>query len=94
MSLLTSTDDEHARTLEDQWIETLDDPGLTPVNQSSTSETILQGLIVGFFFPLMPFFFLREGRQAVFWENGSSQERQNSVVFTYAIYSDRNKINY
>ncbi|KAH8113514.1 DUF2407 C-terminal domain-containing protein [Phellopilus nigrolimitatus] len=74
--------DEHARALEEQWIDALDDGSTTSITQSSASTTILQGLLVGFFFPLLPFFFLRATHPAVFWEDGSTHERTSSVVFS------------
>ncbi|KAI5123149.1 hypothetical protein M0805_000852 [Coniferiporia weirii] len=74
--------DEHARALEEQWIDSLDDGSTSSITQSSASRTILQGLIVGFFFPLIPFFFLRDPYPAVFWEDGRTQERTSSVVFS------------
>jgi len=53
-------DDEHARALEDQWMEGL-------VNQNEAAETspagvyttLLQGVCVGFFVPILPLFFFR-----------------------------------
>lgn len=78
---LCPIDEEHARNLEEQWIDSLDD-GRTSAIEPSVSTTLLQGLIVGFFFPLIPFFFLREARPAVFWANGSAQERNSTVVFS------------
>ncbi|SCZ97409.1 BZ3500_MvSof-1268-A1-R1_Chr4-2g07195 [Microbotryum saponariae] len=55
-------DDEHARALEDQWME-----GLTGQNEAAATESttegywmkMLGGLCVGFFFPFLPFFFFR-----------------------------------
>jgi hypothetical protein len=44
--------------------------------------TILQGVLTGFFFPLLPFFFFREARPAVFWENGRLQDSGSSVIFS------------
>ena len=75
-------DDEHARALEEQWIDSLDNANTVAIEQTSTSSSVLQGLITGFFFPLLPFFFLREPSPAVFWENGREQERPNTVVFS------------
>lgn len=74
-------DEEHARMLEERWIESLDgaDSAISP---TSASTTLLQGLLVGFFFPLLPFFFLHQTRPAVFWDSGRTQEASNSVVFS------------
>ena len=55
----------------------------TSLSLADTSMTLLQGMIAGFFFPLLPFFFIRDSYPAVFWENGNSPERTSSVVFSY-----------
>ncbi|KAM0792312.1 hypothetical protein ACM66B_004998 [Microbotryomycetes sp. NB124-2] len=56
-------DDEHARALEDQWME-----GLTGQNEAAATAdglqdrywtTLLQGVCIGFFVPFLPFFFFR-----------------------------------
>jgi len=82
-----STVDEHARALEEQWIDSIDTTGSAALSQSSssTSSSVLQGLLLGFFFPVMPFFFFREPRAAVFWDNGREAERFSSVVFSLAL---------
>ncbi|KAL5512674.1 hypothetical protein ACEPAG_2940 [Sanghuangporus baumii] len=74
--------EEHARALEERWIDSLASDADSPISPSSASTTLLQGLIIGFFFPLLPFFFFHEARPAVFWEDGRSQEPQSSVVFS------------
>jgi len=76
--------DEHARALEEQWIDSIDTTGSAALSQSSTSTTssLLQGLVLGFFFPILPFFFFREPRAPVFWDNGREAERFSSVIFT------------
>ncbi|TDL17738.1 hypothetical protein BD410DRAFT_794037 [Rickenella mellea] len=73
--------DEHVRVLEEQWIDSLDTAGTASISQSSTT-TVLQGLLVGFFFPFIPFFFLREPHRAVFWEDGHEEDRPDSVIFS------------
>ncbi|KAF7980695.1 hypothetical protein HWV62_37145 [Athelia sp. TMB] len=76
--------DEHARALEEQWIDSLDNAGTASLSQSTSSNNaaILQGVVVGFFFPLLPFFFLREPKPAVFWESGIEHEGAGSVVLS------------
>ncbi|KAF8574333.1 hypothetical protein K439DRAFT_1416038 [Ramaria rubella] len=76
--------DEHARALEEQWIDSIDTTGSAALSQSSpsTSSTVLQGLLLGFFFPVLPFFFFREPRAPVFWDDGREAEHMPSVVFT------------
>nr|XP_019045443.1 hypothetical protein I302_05833 [Kwoniella bestiolae CBS 10118]OCF24373.1 hypothetical protein I302_05833 [Kwoniella bestiolae CBS 10118] len=52
--------DEHARALEEQWIE----GDLTAETATTTTEglytSILHGLLTGFLFPILPWFFFRE----------------------------------
>jgi len=77
--------DEHARALEEQWIDSLDNAGTASLSQSSSpasSSALLQGIIVGLFFPLMPFFFFRESQPPVFWDDGTEYETLGSVVFS------------
>ena len=75
------SDDEHARALEEQWIESLDDAGNSSIGQPSASATFVKGLLIGFFFPLLPFFFMRTPRPAIFWENGAVHERDGNSIF-------------
>lgn len=76
--------DERARILEEQWIDSLDHAGTASLSDSnSTGSTIvLRGIVMGFFFPLLPFFFFREHKPAVFWENGQEHESLGSVIFS------------
>jgi hypothetical protein len=66
--------------LEEQWIDSLDNPTLA--DSPSTSSSVLQGLIVGFFFPILPIFFMWEAKPAVFWLNGTPAASQGSVIFS------------
>jgi predicted PurR-regulated permease PerM len=77
-------DDDHARALEEQWIDSLDTNTTASLSQSSSSSSsILQGILLGFFFPLIPFFFMREPKMPVFWESGEENEESGvSVVFS------------
>ncbi|KAI0667705.1 hypothetical protein C8Q78DRAFT_1052170 [Trametes maxima] len=73
--------DEHARMLEEQWIDSLD--GNSSATQSQTAVSSLHnGIVLGFFFPLIPFFFFRSGKPAVFWEDDSEQETLSAPVFS------------
>ncbi|KAJ7502878.1 DUF2407 ubiquitin-like domain-containing protein [Mycena galericulata] len=77
--------DEHARALEEEWIDSLDSAGTASLSQSSSANNpaFLQGLLLGFFFPLLPFFFFRESHPPpVFWEDGSSYEPTGNVIFS------------
>ncbi|KAG6813744.1 hypothetical protein H0H92_007696 [Tricholoma furcatifolium] len=75
--------DEHARALEEQWIDSIDNAGTASLSQSSPSNiTILQGILLGFFFPLMPFFFMRNPTPPVFWDDGTEYESPANVVFS------------
>ncbi|TFK23687.1 hypothetical protein FA15DRAFT_670287 [Coprinopsis marcescibilis] len=76
--------DEHARALEEQWIDSIDNAGSAALSQSANSSnaSILQGIVIGFFFPLLPFFFLRSKHAPVFWEDGSEHEHPANVIFS------------
>ncbi|EJD50502.1 hypothetical protein AURDEDRAFT_150207 [Auricularia subglabra TFB-10046 SS5] len=76
--------EDQARTLEERWIDTLDNGGdmSTAGSSSSVGATVVQGLLVGFFFPLLPFFFMREARPPAFWSDGRGTPRMGSVVFS------------
>ncbi|KAG5651086.1 hypothetical protein H0H81_009958 [Sphagnurus paluster] len=75
--------EEHARALEEQWIDSIDNAGSASLSQSSPSNiTILQGILLGFFFPLIPFFFMRNPKPAVFWDDGSEYEAPGNVIFS------------
>jgi len=77
--------EEHARALEEQWIDSLDNAAtasLSQVASGSSSLTLLQGIVTGVFFNILPFFFFREAKPPVFWEDGSEFEIYSSVVFS------------
>ncbi|KAF8198038.1 DUF2407 C-terminal domain-containing protein [Pholiota molesta] len=75
--------DEHARALEEQWIDNIDNAGSATLSQSSSANsTILQGVLLGFFFPFLPFFFLRGPKPAVFWSDDSELESTSNVIFS------------
>ncbi|KAJ7128982.1 DUF2407 ubiquitin-like domain-containing protein [Mycena crocata] len=77
--------DEHARSLEEEWIDSLDSAGTASLSQNSSSNNpaFLQGVLLGFFFPLLPFFFFRNSHPPpVFWEDGSPYEPTGNVIFS------------
>jgi len=75
--------DEHARALEEQWIDSLDNASTASLSQSgATNSSVLQGILLGFFFPLVPFFFMRKPRPSVFWDDGSEYESPGTVIFS------------
>ncbi|CAL1712204.1 unnamed protein product [Somion occarium] len=75
--------DEHARMLEEQWIESFDSGGGSALLQSSsTNYNILTGIVIGFFFPLVPFFFFHQDKPAVFWEEGGEHQAMGSTMFS------------
>lgn len=78
-----AADEEHIRTLEDQWIDSVADAESGPAFLSSSypNSSILQALLMGFFFPFLPFFLVHEEKPAVFWENGSELETSN-ILFS------------
>ncbi|CAL1712203.1 unnamed protein product [Somion occarium] len=76
-------DHEHARMLEEQWIESFDSGGGSALLQSSsTNYNILTGIVIGFFFPLVPFFFFHQDKPAVFWEEGGEHQAMGSTMFS------------
>ncbi|TFK52381.1 hypothetical protein OE88DRAFT_1734384 [Heliocybe sulcata] len=75
--------DERARILEEQWIDALDHPDNSLSDSNPAGSTVvLRGIVMGFFFPLLPFFFFREAKPALFWENGQEHESLGSVIFS------------
>ncbi|KAF8629868.1 hypothetical protein AX15_003227 [Amanita polypyramis BW_CC] len=76
--------DEYARSLEEQWIDSLDNTSTASLSQSPTasSSSVLQGVVVGFFFPILPFFFMRNQPAAIFWEDGSVQDSTPNVILS------------
>jgi hypothetical protein len=78
-------DEEHARALEEQWIDGLGGGGGATggsAESDSRARAVLNGIIIGFFFPLLPFFFLRAPKPAAFWESGHALETPESTVFS------------
>ncbi|KAN0074663.1 DUF2407 C-terminal domain containing protein [Tylopilus felleus] len=73
--------DEHARALEEQWIDSMDSVGNTPLVQTSAQSMILRGIVMGFFFPILPLFFLRDAKPAAFWDDGSEVQPTENVIF-------------
>ena len=83
------TDEEHARALEEQWIDALGSGGGTGTGGGSSesdsrARAVLNGIVIGFFFPLLPFFFFRGSKPAAFFESGHAIETTESTVFSYA----------
>jgi len=77
--------EEHARALEEQWIDALGSgggSGSASAESDSRARAVLNGIIIGFFFPLLPFFFLRAPKPAAFWDNGHALETSESTVFS------------
>jgi len=61
----------------------MDSTGSVILSQSaSTNSAMLQGTVVGFFFPILPFFFIKNLKPAVFWEDGSESDTTSNVVFS------------
>jgi hypothetical protein len=82
------TDEEHARALEEQWIDALGTgstgAGSGSPDSDSRARAVLNGIVIGFFFPLLPFFFFRGSKPAAFFESGHAIETAESTVFSYA----------
>ncbi|KDN42913.1 hypothetical protein RSAG8_06439, partial [Rhizoctonia solani AG-8 WAC10335] len=78
-------DDEHARALEEQWVDNMDSglPGADSNDGEPMYPPYFHGILVGFFFPLIPMFFLRElPPPAFFSDNVAPLEAPRSVVFS------------
>ncbi|KAJ4467763.1 DUF2407 ubiquitin-like domain-containing protein [Lentinula aciculospora] len=74
--------DEHARALEEQWIDNLDNNEVSLSNSSNSSSPAMVGIIVGFFFPFIPAFINgNKPTQPIFWEDGTEHRPMESVVF-------------
>ncbi|KAK9894477.1 hypothetical protein P389DRAFT_97058 [Cystobasidium minutum MCA 4210] len=77
-TVVTGDEDEHARALEEQWMDNLGS-GANSANGpgSEMYGTLFKGVIIGFFFPFLPLFFFRapEGETPVF-----SKQMQMAIV--------------
>ena len=93
LNSILCTDEEHARALEEQWIDALGTgsagAGGGSPDSDSRARAVLNGIVIGFFFPLLPFFFFRGSKPAAFFESGHAIETAESTVFSYAFYSSR-----
>nr|GAT57899.1 predicted protein [Mycena chlorophos] len=76
--------DEHARLMEEEWIDSLDNAGTASLSQnmSPSNPIFLQGLLIGFFFPILPLFFFRNSHPPAFWDDGTQQEPTGTVIFS------------
>ena len=86
---LGSADEEHARALEEQWIDALGSgggSGNASAESDSRARAVLNGIIIGFFFPLLPLFFLRAPKPAAFWDSGHALESSESTVFSCVLF--------
>jgi len=68
--------------MEEQWIDSMDNAESALSQSSSSGPSILQGVLVGFFFPLIPFFFMRSPKPAVFWEDGIDLDMTTNALFS------------
>ncbi|KAI9058567.1 hypothetical protein FKP32DRAFT_1659969 [Trametes sanguinea] len=73
--------EEHARTLEDQWIDSLDGGGHAAQPQAAVT-SLHNGIVLGFFFPLIPFYFFRNHKPAVFWEDDTEHVMSDPPIFS------------
>jgi len=76
---------EHARALEEQWIDDLDGGASStdPFSGDDIYTTLLLGMLLGFFFPILPFYFMRTPRPAAFFSDAyQTLESQPSVIFS------------
>ncbi|KAJ3813151.1 DUF2407 ubiquitin-like domain-containing protein [Lentinula lateritia] len=78
--------DEHARALEEQWIDNLDNNDVSLSNPSNSNSPAMIGIIIGFFFPFIPAFINgNKPTQPIFWEDGIEHRPAESVVFPRTI---------
>jgi len=81
-------EDEHARALEEQWIDDMDGAASPPDTDLSGDggpiyNTLLHGILLGFFFPLLPFYFMRPPRPAAFFSDTyQAVEGPSNVIFS------------
>lgn len=61
----------------------MDSVGNAPLVQTSAQSMILRGIVIGFFFPILPLFFLRDAKPAAFWDDGSEVLPTENVIFPY-----------
>ncbi|WRT67947.1 uncharacterized protein IL334_004921 [Kwoniella shivajii] len=88
--------DEHARALEEQWIE----GDMTAETASTTSEgmytSILHGLLTGFLFPILPWFFFREPPLPNFFDSEYQAiefVRSRSISISPSTYASASTLN-
>ncbi|KAJ3999344.1 DUF2407 ubiquitin-like domain-containing protein [Lentinula boryana] len=78
--------DEHARALEEQWIDNLDNNDVSLSNSSNSNSPAMLGVIVGFFFPFIPAFINgNKPAQPIFWEDGTEQRPMESMIFSRTV---------
>ncbi|KAJ3733828.1 DUF2407 ubiquitin-like domain-containing protein [Lentinula guzmanii] len=78
--------DEHARALEEQWIDNLDNNDVSLSNSSNYNSPAMVGVIVGFFFPFIPAFINgNKPAQPIFWEDGTEQRPMESMIFSRTV---------
>lgn len=86
LSLNVHADNEHIRALEEQWIDSLDSVGSATLSQAANPQIgMTWGVLLGFFFPVIPFFFFKEvPKPAIFWDDGAGDpdEPTFSVVLS------------
>lgn len=65
------------------YVSTLTQSHVFPVSETGMYTTLLQGLLLGFFFPLLPFFYMRPQRVDAFFSDAyQGVEGHGSVVFS------------
>lgn len=61
----------------------MDTNGTASLSEASTrAGAILNGILIGFFFPLLPYFFFKESKPAVFWDDGTEHEVVDRPIFS------------
>jgi len=90
--------EEHARALEEQWIDDIDNPAAAAadgfmdggLDGEGMYMSTLQGLLTGFFFPIMPFYFMRQpAPPTMFTERGLEPDTPVPDLVSTVVFSRR-----
>lgn len=79
-------EDELAYTLEEQWIDNMGETpeALVQSQRTSAQRSALQGLLMGFFFPLLPFFFAWD-LEAVWWPPAPTPQQMRETEQLWSV---------
>ncbi|WFC98295.1 hypothetical protein MYAM1_001020 [Malassezia yamatoensis] len=74
-------EDELAYTLEEQWIDNMDETpeALIQSRRASPQSSALKGLLIGFFLPILPLFLAQDEAQPIDWPPPPSPEQEQQM---------------